>query len=373
MNAADIDRMIAETGNPCISIVIPTHRFSTERRQNPKVLEKAASKAKSLLQHSAWPREKVELLSNKIDTVMSTLDYLRMQEGLGIFVSPQISHVFLLPFPVTEKVILGKNFEMRDLFYFVQFLKPYYLVAVSKKKIRLFRGEGRDIQEVHNDDFPKAYAESYEYAKPSRASSFSGALKDYELDKSEMQELRQKAFLKEVDDSISKYLKNDTPLVVAGVEEELTNFEHVSRHQGQIVGTIRGNYDHDAIHPLAETAWKKMNEYISSLQGDLIKQLQEGVGNKLTVDGIRDVWKMAKQGNSLSLVVEKDYQVTTYLDAADDSRIFTSPPAGKYEILSDVVDRLMIIVKEKGGNVVIVENGQLTDFGHIALQLRYSI
>jgi hypothetical protein len=67
---------------------------------------------------------------------MSTLDYVRMPEGLGIFVSPHISRVFLLPFSVAEKVILGKNFEMRDLFYFVQFLKPCYLLAVSKKKIQ---------------------------------------------------------------------------------------------------------------------------------------------------------------------------------------------------------------------------------------------
>ncbi len=372
MKNTDIDRMIAEKGNPCISIVIATHRFSSERRQDPKVLQKAVSKAKSLLQHSAWPQVKIEMLSHKLDEVMTNLDFLRMQEGLGIFISPSISEVILLPFSVTEKVMLGENFEMRDLFYFVQFLNPYYLLAVSKKKIRLLRGEGRDIHEIQNDDFPRQYTESYEYARPSRASSFSGALKDYELDKSEMQELRQKAFFKEADDSMNKYLKNDIPLLVAGVEEELINFDHVSRHAHQIIGTIKGNYDHDAIHPLAETAWKKINEYISSLQKNQVKQLEEGIGNKLTVDGIRDVWRMAMQGNALSLVVEKDYQVTAYQDPTDDSRIFTTPPTGKYEIISDAVDRLMMIVKEKGGNVVVVQNGELNTLSHIALQLRYS-
>ena len=371
MNTADIDQMLAERENPCISIIIPTHRFSTERRQDPKALEKAATKAKSLLEHSAWPKEKILSLSNKIDTVLQNIDYIRLQDGLAVFISPNLTKFFLLPFPVTEKIMVGKSFEMRDLFYFNQYLKPYYLLAVSKKKIRLFRGEGRDIQEVQNNDFPKQYAETYEYSKPSRASSFSGALKDYELDKSEMQELRQKAFFKEVDDSMNKYIKHDVPLLVAGVDEELTNFEHVSRHLDQVVGTIKGNYDHDAIHPLAETAWKKMNEYIKSLQKEVIKKLQEGIGSKLTVDGIRDSWKMAKQGNALSLVVEKDYQVTAYLDPADDSRIYVGPPVGNYEILTDAVDRLMIVVKEKGGNVVIVENNELASLNRVAMQLRY--
>ena len=137
--------MLAEKESPCISIVIPTHRFSKERRQDPKALEKAASKAKSLLQNSAWPKDKIQSLSTKIDAVVENIDYVRMQEGLAIFISPNISKFFLLPFPVTEKIMLGKTFELRDLFYFIQFLKPYYLLAVSKKRIRMFRGDGQDI------------------------------------------------------------------------------------------------------------------------------------------------------------------------------------------------------------------------------------
>ena len=235
----------------------------------------------------------------------------------------------------------------------------------------MFCGEVQDIQEIQNDDFPKQYVETYEYSKPSRASSFSAGLKDYELDKSEMQEIREKAFYKEIDDSMNKYLKTDLSLIVAGVEDEVTNFEAVSSHLDQVIGTIKGNYDHDAVHPLAETAWKKMSEYIKSQQQELLKQLQEGIGHKLTVDGIRDVWKMAKQGNGLTLVVEKDYEVTAYQDPADDSKIFIGPPAGNYEILTDAVDRIMFIVKEKGGNVVIVENNELANFNHIAMRLRY--
>lgn len=373
MKTADIDQMLAEKDNPCISIVIPTHRFSKERRLDPKVLGKAVEKAKSLLENSAWPKEKIRSLSTKIDAVVENIDYVRLQEGLAIYISPNISKFFLLPFPVTEKIMLGKTFEVRDLFYFIQFLKPYYLLAVSKKRIRMFRGEGRDIQEIQNDDFPKQYAETYEYAKPSRASSFSAGLKDYELDKSEMQEIREKAFYKEVDDSINRYLKKDVSLIVAGVEDEVTNFESTTSHLNHLIGTIKGNYDHDAVHPLAESAWAKMNEYIKSEQQELLKQLQEGIGSKLTVDGIRDVWKMAKQGNGLTLFVEKDYQVTAYVDPADDSKLYVGPPAGNYEIITDAVDQIMYIVKEKGGNVVIVENGEMANFNHIALRLRYSV
>ncbi len=180
--------------------------------------------------------------------------------------------------------MLGRNFEVRDLFYFTQFLKSYYLLTISRKRARLFKGSGNDLQEIINNDFPKQYTEEYEYARPSIASS-SSALKDFERDKSILQETRQIAFLKQADHTLSKYLKDDTNLFVVGVGEELANFEHISHYVKQIAGRIAGNYDIDAVHPLAETAWKQIRELVNASHNRLILKLQEDFGKHLAVDG----------------------------------------------------------------------------------------
>ena len=371
MNTSDIDQMLAEKGNLCISIVVPTHRYSRERIQDPKTVYKAVEKAKHLLQNSAWPKDTIQQIEIKLNAVRQKIDYLHLQDGLAIFVSPNISKLFLLPFQVKEKVILAKKFEIRDLFYYAQFLKPYYLLAVSKKRIPLYRGEGRDLHEIRNNDFPQEYAEEYEYAHPSVDSSSSMSLKSFERDKSVLQEIRQKTFLKHVDHAINKYLKSDIPLLIAGVEETLSNFEHVTHHLNHVVGKIQGDYAHDALHALSDLAWKKMNEHIKASQKDILLKLQEDIGRRLAVDGIREVWKSAKEGKGLTLIVEKDFQPTAYIDPSNDLKIYLSPPSGKYEIILDAADEIIGIVKEKGGNIVIVENGELEQYGHIAMLLRY--
>ena len=371
MNIFDIDLMRAEKGNPCISIVIPTLRYTRDRMQNPKLIEKAILRARKLLTNSAWPTDKISQLESKLSSIPERIDYIRLQEGLAIFVSPNIFEIHLLPFHVKERVMLGKTFEIRDLVYFSQYLKPYYLLTISKNRVRLFKGAGRDLHEIINNDFPKHYTEEYEYARPSIGTSFSPRLKEFERDKSIVKKTRMIAFFRQADETLNRYLKADTPLLVAGVGEELTNFEQISHHVKNVAGRIPGNYDVDAVHPLAESAWKKINEDVKASQKTLLMNLQEDIGKQLAVDGIRNVWKAAKDGKGRVLLLEKDYQVMAYHDPVDDSQISLTPSVKPYNIILDAADDIIEIVKEKGGDVVILENGELANFNNIAMLLRY--
>jgi hypothetical protein len=278
----------------------------------------------------------------------------------------------ILPFTVAEKVILGRTFEIRELIYFHQLLHPYYLLAISKKRVRLFKGSGRDLQEIHNGDFPKIYVEEYEYERPSIASSSSSGLKSFERDKSVLAATRTKTFFRHADNALKKYVRDESRLFIAGVEDEISDFENISRHTEYIAGKINGNYDVDAVHPLAETAWKKMKEYIRVFNLKLIARLEENIGNKLAVDGINNVWHAARDGKGLILLLEKDYHKRAFIRPGQEGDLLLTPPAEKYEIIPDAANDIVQIVKEKGGDVVILENGELEKFQHIALLLRYT-
>lgn len=371
MNIPDIDTMLAEKGKPCLSMVIPTHQYSRDRMQNPEIIEKAIQKAKRLLVNGAWNRNDIHQVEEKIQALLGSVDSMRLQEGLAIFVSPNVMKIHLLPFPVKEKIMLGQSFDIRDIVYFNQLLTPYFLLALSRKRIRLFKGSGRDLQEVVNNDFPQQYVEEYEYERPSLGSSTGSSLKAFERDKSVVQEDREKMFFRKADAILNKYLREDTRLFVAGVTEAIANFQESSHHLKNFAGKIEGNFDLDALHPLAETTWKKIQDAIRNENQALLIKLQKYIGRQLAVDGIIDVWRTAKEGKGLTLLVEKDYQVTAYQHVDDPSAISLTPPAGKYELMTDAADDVIKVVKEKGGSVAILENGQLENFNHIALLLRY--
>ena len=203
---SDLQQLASEKGKICISILLPTDRHTRERQQNPTIVLKAIQKAKVLVDSSGAEKETITMLVSKLAALEKQIDYLRLQEGLGIFVSENVSRVFLFPISVKEKIIVEKKFALHDLYYLAQFIQPYYLLAISKKRVPLYRCEGRHLEEIRNSDFPTYYKEEYEYAYPSLGSSIGPGLKNVEGDKSIVAEGRQITFLKHVDQSLQSSL-----------------------------------------------------------------------------------------------------------------------------------------------------------------------
>jgi hypothetical protein len=370
MSTSDLQQLASEKGKVCISILLPTDRHTRERQQNPTIVLKAIQKAKALLD-SIGTEGDIEFLRSKLDAIEKQIDYVRLQEGLGIFVSQNISKVFLFPISVKEKIIVETKFALHDLYYLHQFIQPYYLLAISKKRVPLYRGEGRHLQEIRNDDFPTYFKDEYEYAYPSLGSSTGPGLQNVEGDKSIIAEGRQITFIKQVDRTLEKYLKTSRPLIVAGVDEELANFSHTTLHAKNIIGLINGNYAIDALHLLSEIAWRKVNEHILKSHDAIVKKLEEDIGKKMAVGGVRDVWAMAKLGKALVIVVEKDYHSGGYVDPSNEVKLYLNPPIAKHQEIADAVEEIISTAIEKKGNIVVVENGKLEKFGRIAVLLRY--
>lgn len=371
MNTSDIDLMLAEKDHPCVSILLATPRFTNPRTSNSLLISKAIHKAHLLLTNSAWPQEEIKRLKSLLDSLTSKIDTIRLQQGLAIFLSPSIFKIYVLPFPTKEKVMLGRSFELQDVMYYTQFLEPYYLLALSKKKIRLLKGSGLELQEVDNADFPKRYVEEYEYDRPSIGTSFGSTLKAFEKDKSTMQAIRLEDFFKDSDAALSKYLKKDTRLFIAGVAEEVASFEHISHHTRQLTGVIKGNYDYDAVHPLAESAWNSTLQSVKTRHKEWLRKLEEGIGTRMAVAGIRNVWRAAGEGKGLVLLLEKDFHTTAYIDPKNTTQLHLIPPLGKHHTVPDAAADVLKTVKEKGGQVIITDNGVLRNFKHVALLLRY--
>ncbi|MBL0741034.1 baeRF3 domain-containing protein [Chryseolinea lacunae] len=371
MDTTDIDDLLAEKDTPCVSIVISTPRFTNPRTSNAVVVSKALQKARLLLTHSAWPRDKINRLEIRLDVVASKIDTIGLQKGLAIFISPAVFKIYLLPFSVKEKIMLGKSFELQEMIYYAQFLEPYYLLALSKKKIRLLKGSGQELQEVENADFPKHYQEEFEYEHPSIGTSFGNTLKAFEKDKSELQSIRLEAFVRKSDAALGKYLKKDTPLFIAGVSEEVSSFENLSHHKQQLTGVIKGNYDHDAVHPLADSVWNTILTSVKTRHHDWLRKLDESMGSHMGTAGIRNVWRAASEGNVFVLLLEKDYHVTAYSDAQNARQLYITPPLAQHHIVPNAASEVVRMVKEKGGQVVIVDNDMLQHYKHIAILLRY--
>lgn len=358
-------------GGICVSVIVPTHRLSPERRADPLEVEKALTEAKAYL-NQRYPENDNRPLVRSLDELYEQIDFKHNSEGVGLFVSRDIRQLVHFYFPVKEKIMISDGFETRDWIYQVYYSKPYFLLFLTENDARLYEGALDHLEEVVDKNFPRAFTEDYAYNKPSRGSSYTGNAfaKEFERDKTQLKELHYEGFLKGMDDVLDNYLVEEIPLVVTGAPQTLGFLKKITRHL-HIAGELEGNYEHKPLNELGALSWELMKKFLDQEKQMLVEFWKEKVGQGQGVSGIAGCWQAAKEGRAFKLLVEKDFAVPGYLLQGDDYRLFLEPPGETYNELPDVVNTLMEIVIEKGGRVIPLENGVLANYGGVVLITRY--
>ncbi|MCE2789648.1 MAG: hypothetical protein LW630_07010 [Saprospiraceae bacterium] len=338
LHGEELLQLLQEKGKLCVSIILPTHRVSADRKIDKFQMEKALDMVRQALKVK-YNEEEYGPLLKKLEVLSDTVDYNHNLEGLGLYVSEDVEMMVRFPFHVEEKIMVGDNFEIRDLLQYTQITKPYLALMVSEKQIRLFSGNGTPPKEIRGEDFPMEYTETYLYNTPSRGSSqpFNSQMRSFEHDKSHMNELRHKAFFRASDDLLKQYMIQ----------------EHASLAE---IGEL-----------ITEVLQKELKHKIACL----IDEFREKIGEGRGVAGIQEVWSVAGEGRGWKLIVEKDYKVPGFVRDDNPNFLLLKPVAESHKTLADAVDDIMEEILRKGGEVYIAENGELTEFDKMILITRF--
>lgn len=367
----DLRTLQNEKGNICVSIVIPCHRLSPERRIDRLEAKKSIEKAGQLLHHK-YSEKGTEPLLKTMDELFETIDFTHQLDGIGLYVSSNVNLLVRYPFPVEEKVIAERNFGIRDLLYWINYSEPYYVLMLTKNGVRFFEGEWEDLNEVKDGHFPKEYMEEYIYNPPSRGTSYSGnsQVQNFERDKSVLEEIRFKDFFRHVDELLNGQLAANKPLILLGTEKEQSWFEKISAHKKNIIAKLSGSYNYSNEKQLGDIAWPLMLSHLQDQRRQLVKEFQEKIGQGLGITGIQDIWSAVQEGKAFKLLVEKDYKSPGFL-TENEYHLYIRPPKKRHKVLSDAVDDIIENVMEKNGHVFFVDNGILKDYNRMALITRY--
>ena len=372
MLSNDLQTLSAERSDVCISIIMPTHRLSPGRRTDPIELDNTMENVKLDLQKK-YDNETIAPLMLAMDELYEQVDFMHNIEGIGLFVSSYVKKIIPFFFPVKERVTIDRTFDIRDLLYESYYDIPYVVLQLSQKETRLFNSRLNSLNEIIDSHFPRKYENEYEYSRHTRGNSNAGHsfVKEVEKDKSAMDEIRFKNFFRETDKLLNSYLNNGIPLIVTGENKDLSYFRQVTTHEERIACNIPGNYATYNEHELGALTWQAMKLFQDNNKEKLVRDFKEKTGEGLGITGLDNIWKAVQEGRGYKLLVEKDYSVPGYLPDNDEYDLLLHEPKEPHHILSDAVSRLITLVLEKNGEVIMLENDVIRDYKRIALTTRY--
>ncbi|MDH5379275.1 MAG: hypothetical protein OEW75_00380 [Cyclobacteriaceae bacterium] len=366
-----LDLLFSEKKGPCLSVIIPLHKLSPQRMLNAELFRKAIQRGVSIIKRREIDPGISEHMLAKLDSFAAEFDPNVSLNGIGIFISPNVSELIQFPFSVKEKVLLDENFETRDLYYLKQLMAPYYVLALGKKEVHLYTAQGDHFMEIKDGHFPMKYEEEYEYERATRGTSYGFAQKGFEKDKSAVIKMRIESFFKEAGSHLTTYLnKNHQALILAGAKDLIAEFKSQSTLAKKIDGEVIGSFKKGDLFSLQKKAYESLIKHQNEEIKNKINEFTEKDTLQQLAKGIQEVWTAAHESRGLTLLVEKDYTQTSYLCDGDPT-LYLQAPKGKCTLVPDAVDEIVEIVIEKGGKVFFTEEDKLRNFDHIALLLRF--
>ena len=359
-------------GNVCVTVIIPTHRLSPERRADRLTLKRAVDQAVDQLRYKYDSELLARSLSSSLKQLAEDADLLHNYDGLGLYVSTGIKKIFRFPFQVTGKVLVSDRFDLRDLWYKSQLSAPYSILMITENSVKFWRGQVEELEQISDEHIPDAYHEEYLYEMPSRSSSYAGYahVKSFEKDRSVVEENRMKSFLKKIDQSIRKYIIGDQPLILLAPDKIISWYKEVIKTATPIAASIEGNYAHSKDAEIVVRVWPHVYDFYKKEFEKEVATANELAGHHRAVFGIEACWRAASEGNAYKLLVEKDFHCMGYA-LKNGRQLFLHTPTFPHVAFQDAVHELMNLVKSKKGKIIFGENNSLSNCGHIALITRY--
>jgi hypothetical protein len=243
-------KLLAGARSPCITMIIQVPNpleVSTRLKNAIRTVKKELENTKT---------ESVDTLLEPLRELAATAETVGLwSKQMIVFRSPDVFRYFLLHGPVQEMQVVQERFQVRPLLSALTREQRFHLLGLSRRHIRLFHCTQHRVEEVNihrvvpqnlrvwlNTRKPDHVLDNRANAGPS-VGTMKGVVFGTNTDR-EREDEYLAHFFKEVDKGINSLLRGDTaPLLLAGIEDEVTIYRRVSTHPRLLDKYVHGSPD----------------------------------------------------------------------------------------------------------------------------------
>jgi hypothetical protein len=387
LNRTDLQELIEETGQWCISLYMPTHPIGREQQQNPTRLRNLLTRAKKDLSEYGLRRPDIEeLLRPAAELLLDPDFWQRQSEGLAVFLSNDFSRTYRLPAKFEELLIIANNFHIKPLLPLLSTEGKFYILAINLNGIRLFLATRDTINEIELTGMRTSIEEALWMDEPEKhldlhiTGSSTGRGKAGgrpaifhgqgvgEDDKTNI--LR---FFHYFDQDLSALLEDQSTLMIpAGVDYLLPLYREANTYNNLLEEALIGAPEKMPLKELHKRAWQLIEPIYRARQQLAIQQFDElnGQQSDLVTSDLNKAVKAARFGQVGTLFVPLGIQKWGRYDPENNEVLQELEPTPENEDLLDVAAIHTIL---NSGQVYAVQPEELPGDGDLAAILRYAV
>ncbi len=373
-------QLVEHKSQPSLSIYMPSVKAGSETRQNPIRFKNLLTEAGSKLEDRGMsPKEQMEFLQPARE-LLEDREFWQSQEiGLTVFLADDLVGIYRLPLDFEERVVLNRRFHVKPLLPLFLENESYFLLALSRKDIRLFAGNRYDLVELPLPDTPTSEEQALRYDDPEQeihyhagatGSTGEGAIY-HGHHPEEDRESNLRRFFQKVDQGVMAVIgQQSDPLLLAGLESIQPIYRQVNSYADLLDTGVVVNPDPLDSIELHRQSWKIIQKQTDTVRNDVINRFFT-LQNGRTSSNLAEILAAAYHARVETLILGPGQpEIWGKFDPDSESLQITHSEEPESR---DLVDLAVIHTLLNGGAVQMVEEeeGQELGIPRVAAIFRY--
>lgn len=353
LRARDIADLAVTSGYPCISVLLPTKpgsRMTPEDRS--RLGELVEDVERRLAERGVMNRS--ALLAKLAEQVDRAADQ-PTNRGLCIYVNRAVARSFRLPQPVTARGVVESTFATRPLIAALHRMPPHVVLLLHPTCAHLYAAEDGGLRPVgRHEPFGSGRAIRVPGAGQPGASAARADLMS--------------GFLRKADQMLGDFrADHPSPLVLVGPPRLLDEFCAVSRNLERLAGRV-DDRDCATALDLALAGITAVEAYLRTRRDDALALLRRTEEERPAdvASGIVDCWRVLGLRRPAMLLVEGNFISAGVTAHGHDALPGSSGQGDVHDLVDDLMEQVILM----GGQLALVEDGDLSAHDRIALVLR---
>ncbi len=270
---SDYEKLQGFDGLFCVSVYVPYIEPDTDTAANPNRI-----RLKNLLKETRTALKSAGVKERDISATVKPAQALVKRRGfwpplrhesIVLFMHPRMFRYYYLPAGTTPYLMtVQKGFNLRPLRRVLENNRQYFVLALSHKNVRLYRGDRYGVQLIRLknmptdlketlgiDEYPK-WHETHTIAPVNHGRVSEAHHGQYNVSQTDKEMLL--AFFRRIDNRVSSFLSKGhqgAPLIIAGVDYLLPIYRRINTYPGLFHSSITGNLERMRHQAIRQKAW----------------------------------------------------------------------------------------------------------------------
>ena len=375
----ELKTYLGRSAERCVSIFMPTHRAGRDTEQNPIRFKNLLREVEEGLLNGGLRAPAVQEILKPARRLLEDADFWRQQsDGLALFFGDKEFHCYRLPLPFAELTVIANRFHLKPLLPFFTQNGHFYILALSRNKIRLLEGTRDTVDEIDLGSLPESMAEIFHYERFEKQLQFhtgtaqgpgNRAAMFYGHDVSDEEKDRILRWFRKVDSELAP-LFNDkrSPVLVASVEHLLPIYREANTSSSLLDKALPGNPEDIAPKELHAQAWAMVVPIFRQAQERAVAEYGRLAGTGQTTVEVAEALRAAYHGRVDTLFVAVGVQCWgSFAPDSGTVELRQTPQPGDDDLLNLAAIHTILT----GGQVYAVAPEEVPEHALVAALLRY--